>query len=81
MKHSMEPAFTAGLSIFEKTCSFCGARLRVLVSRLPDHPAHEDYHCPQCDKRYQVEAIQEPEVQLLAPRTDGRLDRYQETMF
>lgn len=81
MKHSMEPAFTAGLSIFEKTCSFCGARLRVLVSRLPDRFEREDYHCPQCDKRYQVEAIEEPEVQLLSPRTDGRLDRYQETMF
>jgi len=81
MKHLMEPAFTAGLSIFEKTCSYCGARFRVLASRLPDHFEQEDYHCPQCDKRYQTEAVLEPDIQLLSPRTDGRFDRYQETMF
>jgi phage FluMu protein Com len=76
----METGSPAGPGHFEKSCSFCGARLRVLA-RAGSRAQLEDYHCPQCDKRYQVEASQPPEVQLLAPRTDGRNDRYQETMF
>ncbi|HVZ44446.1 MAG TPA: hypothetical protein VHA82_11605 [Ramlibacter sp.] len=81
MKHSLEPAFTAGLSIFEKSCGYCGARFRVLASHVPDHDQPEDYACPECGKRYETEALQEPEVQLLHGRTDGKHDRYQETMF
>lgn len=81
MHHSMEPAFTAGLSIFEKSCAYCGARFRVLATRLPEQPEPEDYGCPECGKRYEIHAVMEPEVHLLHPRTDGKLDRYQETMF
>ena len=81
MKHLMEPLATTGLSIFEKSCGYCGARFRVLASRLPDEHVSEDYACPECGKRYELEAVMEPEVQLLHPRTDGKLDRYQETMF
>jgi len=80
-QHSMEPAVTAGLSIFEKACGYCGARFRVLVSHVPDHDSPEEYACPECGKRYQTEAALEPEVHLLRPRADGKDDRYQETMF
>ena len=81
MKHSAEPTVTAGLSIFEKTCGYCGAHFRVLVSRVPDHVGLEEYACPECGRRYQADAAAEPEVQLLRPRADGKDDRYQETMF
>lgn len=81
MEHSPEPAFTAGLSIFERSCGYCGARFRVLASQVPEHAQPEDYACPECGKRYETEAAAEPEVLLLAPRTDGKQDRYQETMF
>lgn len=80
MKHAMEPAFTPGLSIFESSCAYCGARFRVLAA--PPHDTHsEDYACPECGKHYEIDAQAEPEVQLLRPRSDGKRDRYQETMF
>ncbi len=81
MKHAAEPEIPGGLSIFEKSCAYCGARFRVLAS--PSAPLHaEDYECPECGKRYPLEpGTGEHEVQLLAPRRDGKLDRYQETMF
>lgn len=70
-----------GVTIFEKSCAYCGARFRVLASHGPfaDHP--EEYACPECGKHYQTEAALEPEVHLLAPRKDGKQDRYQDTMF
>ena len=81
----MKPAADADtlgrLSIFEKTCAYCGARLRVLATHVADDPHREEYGCPECGKSYEVEALAEPQVQLLAPRTDGKSDRYQETMF
>jgi DNA-directed RNA polymerase subunit RPC12/RpoP len=83
-RHSMEPDFTSGLSIFEKSCAYCGARFRVLASHGPERdllPHHEDYACPECGKQYETEALAEPEVWLLHPRSDGKHDRYQETMF
>ena len=66
---------------FEKTCVYCGARFSVLAAHGPfaDHP--EEYACPECGKHYQTEAALEPEVHLLAPRQDGKQDRYQDTMF
>jgi hypothetical protein len=81
MKHLLEPAFTAGLSIFEKSCGYCGARFRVLASKAPEQSQPEDYACPECGKRYETDAVIQPEVHLLHGRTDGKFDRYQETMF
>ena len=69
------------LSVFEKTCGYCGARFRVLATHVADDPHREDYACPECGKSYEVDAASEPEVQLLRPRSDGKNDRYQETMF
>ena len=40
-----------------------------------------DCACPECGKSYEVEAAMQPGVRLVAPRTDGKDDRYQETMF
>ena len=81
MKHAVEPGITGSLSIFERSCGYCGARFRVLASRVADDHHQEEYACPECGKAYALEAAAEPQVQLLRPRTDGKDDRYQETMF
>lgn len=81
MKHAVEPDIPGGLSIFEKSCTYCGARFRVLAQRAAPAGQAGDYACPECGKQYPLEASEEPEVQLLAPRRDGKQDRYQETMF
>ena len=81
MEHSVQPDHTPGLSVFEKSCAYCGARFRVLASHLPRQDVPEAYACPECGKHYEMESAAEPEVQLLRPRTDGKFDRYQETMF
>ena len=69
------------LRIFEKSCAYCGARLRVLTVRVLDENRTQDYDCPECGKSYETEAATEPQVRLLVPRTDGKDDRYQETLF
>ena len=81
MEHSAEPDHTPRLSVFEKSCGYCGARFRVLASRLSRQDLREAYACPECGKQYEMESAVEPEVHLLRPRTDGKHDRYQETMF
>lgn len=81
MKHAAEPDIVGGLSIFEKSCAYCGARFRVLATQVHDDNHAEEYACPDCGKRYSTRAIAEPEVRLLRPRSDGKTDRYQETMF
>jgi DNA-directed RNA polymerase subunit RPC12/RpoP len=81
MKHAVEPAVPGGLSIFEKSCGYCGARFRVLAAQQADANRPEEYACPECGKEYALQAVDEPEVRLLRPRSDGKSDRYQETMF
>jgi hypothetical protein len=71
----------SSFSVFEKACTYCGARFRVLADAGADFPHREEIACPECGKAYAVEAASEPEVQLLRPRSDGKSDRYQETMF
>ena len=39
MKHAVEPPLTGALSIFERTCAYCGARFR--VERVSDVEAAE----------------------------------------
>ena len=74
-----EPQFER--SSFVQVCNFCGARLEVFVSRQAGGNLEQDYHCPDCDKRFTTPAALPPVVSLKARRTDGRTDRYQETMF
>ena len=81
MKHGVEPDVIGGLSIFEKSCAFCGAHFRVLAMRTAQDLHSEEYECPECSMPYRTEAAAEPEVQLLRRRTDGKSDRYQQTMF
>jgi hypothetical protein len=76
----LEPGFERGSS-FIQSCAYCGARFQVLVSRQPGHDEEEDYGCPECSKGYTVAAALPPLVRLLAPRSDGKSDMYQETMF
>lgn len=68
-------------SSFEQSCAYCGARLKVLVSRQRDHNQDEAYECPECNKGYTVSAALPPLVNLLLARRDGKNDGYQETMF
>lgn len=75
------PEVTGGLSIFERTCAYCGARFRVIATHAPRLDPPAEYACPECGKHYEAEAVAEPEVRLLKPRSDGKRDRYQETMF
>jgi DNA-directed RNA polymerase subunit RPC12/RpoP len=81
MKHAVEPLLTGALHIFEKSCAYCGARFRVLATQGPYESVEAQYECPDCGKGYRIEGADDPEVQLLRPRTDGKNDRYQETMF
>jgi DNA-directed RNA polymerase subunit RPC12/RpoP len=74
-----EPGFDR--SRFVQSCAYCGARFEVLVSRLPGDDEGQDYACPECGKGYATPAALPPLVNLLARRTDGKSDRYQETMF
>ncbi|HET8744702.1 MAG TPA: hypothetical protein VFM98_03785 [Ramlibacter sp.] len=83
MKQAVEPEVEVGLGIFERSCVYCGARFRVLADR-PADPMRlwpREYECPACGKQYEIDAASHPEVQLLHGRTDGKDDRYQETMF
>ena len=73
-------------TLFEKTslpkaCAFCGAKFEILVARAPEGNEPFDCECPECGKQYEVEAAMQPVVRLVAPRNDGKNDRYQETMF
>ena len=81
MKQAVEPGPRGARSIFETSCGYCGARFRVLAAYARDDPHQEDFSCPECGKHYAIEAAGEPEVQLLRPRSDGKDDRYQDTMF
>jgi ssDNA-binding Zn-finger/Zn-ribbon topoisomerase 1 len=80
MKHAAEPRI-GGPTIFEKSCAYCGARFRVLARQGRFARQLESYTCPECGKQYETEAGQEPEVELLHPRLDGKTDQYQDTMF
>ncbi len=66
---------------FEKSCVYCGARLRLLALLVPEENRTQDYDCPECGKTYELQAAAEPQVRVLRPRTDGKDDRYQETLF
>lgn len=78
---SEDPATTGSLSVFEKSCAYCGARFRVLATLSEEQLRQEEYACPECGKSHVVRGVLEPQVQLLRPRTDGKDDRYQDTMF
>ena len=81
MNHALrqEPAFKR--STFVQSCAYCGARFEVLLSRQAGADEHEEYACPDCGKGYTTHAALAPLVSLLAHRSDGKNDSYQETMF
>ena len=81
MKNATEPEVYGSLGIFEKSCLYCGARFRVLAIRSAESNRTRSFACPGCGKSYEMRAASEPEVHLLHGRTDGKDDRYQDTMF
>lgn len=68
-------------SSFVKGCGYCGARLAVFVSREVGSGEEHSYECPECGKSELVHAALEPLVSLLDARTDGKNDRYEESLF
>ena len=66
---------------FVRPCVYCGARLAVFVSREAGSGETQSYDCPECGKDYTAHAALEPLVNVLEPRTDGKDDRYMETLF
>ena len=66
---------------FAQTCSYCGAQFEVEIVRKHGSNEAQDYACPECRKSYSVRATAAPGLKLLKPRTDGKGDSYQETMF
>ncbi len=66
---------------FERSCSYCGARFEVDLWGGREGNPPQEYGCPDCGKFYQAHAAVAPGVRLIARRTDGKTDRYQETMF
>ena len=69
------------LGVFERSCAYCGARFRVQAPLAPQENRTQDYDCPECGKTYEMEAAGQPKVRLLVGRSDGKDDRYQETLF
>jgi len=80
MSLSPNPQSDFERSSFIKPCDYCGARLAVFVSREIGSEEHE-YTCPECGKQYPVHAALEPLVSVMEPRTDGKDDRYMDTLF
>lgn len=68
-------------SSLPKSCAFCGAKFEILLARAPDGNEPFDCECPECGKLYEVDGAMHRGVRLVAPRNDGKNDRYQETMF
>jgi hypothetical protein len=66
---------------FEKACDYCGAHFEVAVSRQSGGNRAQGFACPECGRSYEVRAALPPSVRLISKRTDGKGDRYQETMF
>ena len=81
MKHAAEPEVLAGPGIFEQSCGYCGARFRVVANLASGATRAQWYACPGCGKQYELAARAAPQIRLLRARTDGKDDRYQETMF
>lgn len=81
MSQSSDPEPVFERSSFIKVCGYCRARFAVFVQRRAGSGEEQRYDCPECGKNYLVHAALEPLLSLLAERTDGKDDRYQETMF
>jgi len=69
------------LLCIEKSCDFCGAKLEVTAAEFAGEPQPHTWLCPQCGKNHELVSTGPPHVRVLAPRTDGRTHRYEETMF
>ena len=81
MNQQSNPQSVFERSSFVKPFVYCGARLAVFVSREAGSGEEHSYNCPECGKDYTVHAALEPLVSVLEPRTDGKDDRYMETLF
>lgn len=81
MSEPSDPESALERSSFIKPCDYCGARLAVFVLRQRGSDEEHGYACPECGKEYTVHAALEPRLSVLNGRTDGKDDRYMETLF
>jgi hypothetical protein len=65
----------------EKACDYCGAGLEVSAAEFAGEPQPHTYVCPQSGKNHELVCTGPPHVRVLHPRTDGRTNRYEQTMF
>jgi hypothetical protein len=65
----------------EETCDYCGATLEVSAAEVAGGKRLHPYVCPQCSKTHSVMCAGHPHVRVLKPRTDGKGNNYQETLF
>lgn len=74
----MDRASTIGYGeSFEHKCSYCGAELKVSITRQTGHNESEEYNCPECDKEYSHRASMPiRNVKVLKGRTDGKTDKF-----
>ena len=64
----------------ERACLYCGAWLQIKARAGPVTETR-DYACPECGKDDEIDCADSPKVRVLNRRTDGKDDKYQETMF
>lgn len=72
------PTISTGDS-FEDKCDNCGARFKVNVTKQTAHNDREEYNCPECGKQHSTRAsmpINDRDITLISPRTDGRTDLF-----
>ena len=69
-----------GVRRFLQSCAYCGARSEITLPREPAATL-QVYQCPECGKESEARSALPPLVRLVAPRTDGKSDAYQETLF
>ena len=60
-------------------CDYCNAKIEVRYVIQTGHNEKEEYNCPECNKLFHSKAslpIQQHDVKLLSPRTDGKTDKF-----
>ena len=65
----------------ETACDYCGATLEITAAEVGGDKRLHPYGCPQCAKTHSIECAGHPHVRVLRPRTDGKTNSYQETLF
>ena len=69
------------LLCLELACDYCGSTLEITAAEVAGEARMHPYVCPQCSKTHGIMCAGHPHVRVLKPRTDGKTNSYQQTMF